>query len=402
MFGGDARQRLAQLAEPARPVEQRVDDEQRPAVADAIEGGLEGGRAGVRRVRGLVHAADPTRSPCIGSESVVCCDLQLTTDTEPRNRHAIVGRTRHRRHPATMSALDELSSAIRAVHDVAGSAVVGIGRGIRGSGVVIGDGRVLTNAHNLRGDEVTVTFRDGRIDPRHRARRRPRRRPRGRRRSTRPGRHAVAWSDAEPGRRRRRLRPRRDGRRTGSGDGRLRLGDRADVPGPGRLADRRQPRAHRAAGPGLVGRAARRRRGPAPRAQHEPRSARASTWPVPPTPRCASGSTPSVAANPSSRPRLGIAVAPSHVARRLRALGRPERSGRPARPRRRGRQPRRSGRDPRGRPARRGRRHGPRRTRTRCPRSSPRAGLPIELKIVRGDEERSVSVGGTTDASGEA
>ena len=61
-----------------------------------------------------------------------------------------------------MSALEELSGAIRAVNDAAGSAVVGIGRGIRGSGVVIGDGRVLTNAHNLRGDEVTVTFRDGR------------------------------------------------------------------------------------------------------------------------------------------------------------------------------------------------------------------------------------------------
>ena len=29
-------------------------------------------------------------------------------------------------------------------------------------------------------------------------------------------------------------------------------------------------------------------------------------------------------------------------------------------------------------------------------------GLPIELKIVRGDEERTVSVGGTSDASGEA
>jgi S1-C subfamily serine protease len=29
-------------------------------------------------------------------------------------------------------------------------------------------------------------------------------------------------------------------------------------------------------------------------------------------------------------------------------------------------------------------------------------GMPIELKIVRGDEERAVSVGGTTDASGEA
>ena len=61
-----------------------------------------------------------------------------------------------------MSILDDLSSAIRDVHDSAGSAVVGIGQRVRGSGVVIADGRVLTNAHNLRGDEVTVTFRDGR------------------------------------------------------------------------------------------------------------------------------------------------------------------------------------------------------------------------------------------------
>src|SRR6476659_8705414 len=61
-----------------------------------------------------------------------------------------------------MSILDELATAIRGVSESAGSAVVGIGRRVRGSGVVIADGRVLTNAHNLRGDEVTVTFRDGR------------------------------------------------------------------------------------------------------------------------------------------------------------------------------------------------------------------------------------------------
>ena len=61
-----------------------------------------------------------------------------------------------------MSALEDLSAALRGVHDGAASGVVGIGRGVRGSGVVIADGRVLTNAHNLRGDEVTVTFRDGR------------------------------------------------------------------------------------------------------------------------------------------------------------------------------------------------------------------------------------------------
>jgi len=41
--------------------------------------------------------------------------------------------------------------------------VIGLGQGWgRGSGFVIGSGRILTNAHNLRGDEVTVTFHDGR------------------------------------------------------------------------------------------------------------------------------------------------------------------------------------------------------------------------------------------------
>jgi serine protease Do len=41
--------------------------------------------------------------------------------------------------------------------------VVGLGRGWgHGSGVVIADGNVLTSAHNLRRDEVTVSFADGR------------------------------------------------------------------------------------------------------------------------------------------------------------------------------------------------------------------------------------------------
>jgi serine protease Do len=61
-----------------------------------------------------------------------------------------------------MSALEELQSAIQHVGEVAGSSIVGIGRRHRGSGVVIANGRVLTNAHNLRGDEVTVRFGDGR------------------------------------------------------------------------------------------------------------------------------------------------------------------------------------------------------------------------------------------------
>jgi serine protease Do len=38
---------------------------------------------------------------------------------------------------------------------------VRLGRDRRGSGIVVGDGQVLTNAHNLRGGAVTVTFAGG-------------------------------------------------------------------------------------------------------------------------------------------------------------------------------------------------------------------------------------------------
>src|SRR5688572_25072143 len=61
-----------------------------------------------------------------------------------------------------MSAIEELQSAVSTVAAKAGPAVVGIGSRQRGSGVVVGKGKVLTNAHNIRGDEVTVTFADGR------------------------------------------------------------------------------------------------------------------------------------------------------------------------------------------------------------------------------------------------
>jgi serine protease Do len=64
-----------------------------------------------------------------------------------------------------MSALEELEQAVTDVAEQAGSAVVGIGRGPgRGSGIVLGEGRVATNAHNLRGEEVTVVFADGRTE----------------------------------------------------------------------------------------------------------------------------------------------------------------------------------------------------------------------------------------------
>jgi serine protease Do len=61
-----------------------------------------------------------------------------------------------------MTFVQELSKAVGTVAAASGTAVVGIGRNARGSGVVIADGQVLTNAHNLRGHEVTVTFADGR------------------------------------------------------------------------------------------------------------------------------------------------------------------------------------------------------------------------------------------------
>ena len=64
-----------------------------------------------------------------------------------------------------MAVLEEVTGSVRAVVDRVGPAVVGLGRGWgRGSGVVVAPGRVVTNAHNLRGDEVSVTFADGGVE----------------------------------------------------------------------------------------------------------------------------------------------------------------------------------------------------------------------------------------------
>jgi serine protease Do len=62
-----------------------------------------------------------------------------------------------------MTILDEVGASIRQLAEGAGASVVGIGqRWGAGSGIVLGKGQVLTNAHNVRGDQVTVTFADGR------------------------------------------------------------------------------------------------------------------------------------------------------------------------------------------------------------------------------------------------
>jgi hypothetical protein len=62
-----------------------------------------------------------------------------------------------------MTTLDEIQAGIKQHAEGAGSSVVGIGqrRGV-GLGLVLAEGRVLTNAHNVAGDRVTVTFVDGR------------------------------------------------------------------------------------------------------------------------------------------------------------------------------------------------------------------------------------------------
>ena len=60
-----------------------------------------------------------------------------------------------------MALLADVEQGIRRIAERVGPSVVGIGQrwGV-GSGVVIADSRVLTNAHNVRGDRTTVTFHD--------------------------------------------------------------------------------------------------------------------------------------------------------------------------------------------------------------------------------------------------
>ncbi len=65
-----------------------------------------------------------------------------------------------------MTLLEEMEASVQTAAERTGPAVVGLGRGWGvGSGVVIATDQVLTNAHNLRHDEVTVTFADGRREP---------------------------------------------------------------------------------------------------------------------------------------------------------------------------------------------------------------------------------------------
>ena len=64
-----------------------------------------------------------------------------------------------------MSILQELQSEIVRIREQVGASVVGVGnhRGV-GSGVVIGPDTVLTNAHNVWSERISVTFADGRTE----------------------------------------------------------------------------------------------------------------------------------------------------------------------------------------------------------------------------------------------
>ena len=298
-----------------------------------------------------------------------------------------------------MTALEELSGAIRAVNEAAGSAVVGIGRGIRGSGVVVADGRVLTNAHNLRGDEVTVTFRDGRST-------------RGTVRGVDPdgdlavvdvdtsGATALAWSDGEPS----------------IGD--LVFGLAATGAGPARVTAgfvSSVERTFRGPGGSRIGGSIEHTAPLAPGSSGGPLVDAAGRLVAVNTNRVGEGvylARPADAAlrervealgrgESVERPRLGIAIAPPHVARRLRAsVGLSDRAGLLVR-----------GVEDGSPAARAGIREGDLLVEAAgkaldnpdtLPEVLAESGLPIELKIVRGDEERTVSVGGSTDASGEA
>jgi serine protease Do len=90
---------------------------------------------------GRIVADDVPSRPSV----LVSCLLQVTTQREG----------------TPMDAVAELEATIRRVAGDTMPSIVGIGSRLRGSGFVLAEGRLVTNAHNLRGEETTVTFADG-------------------------------------------------------------------------------------------------------------------------------------------------------------------------------------------------------------------------------------------------
>jgi serine protease Do len=299
-----------------------------------------------------------------------------------------------------MSVIDELQSAISAVAERAGPSVVGIGRRRRGSGVVVGDGTVLTNAHNLRGDEVTITFADGRSTRGHVAG------------VDLDGDLAVVSVDTAG------ATPLAWGDGAGAAVGAVVFGAAATTGGGARVTV------------GTISAVARAFRGPGGRriagsiehtAPLAPGSSGGALLDVDGrlvglnTNRLGEGFYLALPADASlhervdalsrgespSRTRLGVAVAPPEVARRLRrSVGLPERDGLLVR-----------GVEDGSPAARAGIREGdlivaaagkPVTDADALFEVLAATSLPFEVTIVRGTEERAVAVGGTTEASGEA
>jgi serine protease Do len=298
-----------------------------------------------------------------------------------------------------MSAIDDLQSAITKVATSVGPSVVGIGSQLRGSGVVVADGKVLTNAHNVRGDEVTITFAGGKTT-------------KGRVAGIdldgdlavinvdTAGAKALAWGDGS-----------------------------AVVPGTIVFGAAAAPDGGTRVTLGTVSAVARAFRGPGGRRiagslEHTaPLAPGSSGGPIVDaagkllginTNRLGEGFYLALPADSAlreridalgrgesvSRPRLGVAVAPSHVAQRLRAsVGLPEREGLLVR-----------GVEDGSPAAKAGIQEGDLIVEAAGKAVTDADGLfealasaktPYQVKIVRGTEERTVSVGGTT-AAGEA
>ena len=342
---------VAQLAEAPRPAQQGADDEQHQAVAHPLHGPAQDRR---RRFRARWTSAPEAFEPGDGGHAAA---------SRPRSRRSR-GAARHR--PCGASAV----------------ATAGIRRRVTCKSQVTQERGVRDDAaHRCR---RCRPHRPRRRRPRHRRHRPPR--PGRRRRRGRPDRvlptpttcgtapprsPSPTAGPAGPARRvRRRPRPRRargrHRRRTPpptwadaepeAGDGRVRRGPRRRgdrvthgfvsgagraFRGPRRPPDQGQRRAHRPAGPGLVGRPAGRRRRAGWSVSTPTGSATASTSPCRPTPSSASGSTPSPPGEHVAGRRLGIASCPGRgrpapsatvglpeqpgllVARRRRRLARP-------------------------------------------------------------------------------
>ena len=291
-----------------------------------------------------------------------------------------------------MTAIDELADLVRTTSEAAAPAVVGIGRRGRGTGFVVAPGQ---GAHE-------------RPQPARPDRRRctsPTVGPCRRRSPAATSTVISSCSTSTPATSRRfrgpttpsnlgRRRHRRDGRAPppacGVGSGH---GDGGGVPWPAWPADRRGHRAHRAVCGGIVGRAGARPGGRVVginthRLEHGFYLARAVDQAL------RSAIDAMAEGRTFERVRLGVALAPPHVAARLRAaVGLDERDGLLVRERHR-RLTGCRGRDQGGRSAGAGRRPRADGRRTICSRCSPRSWPAVSWRstVVRGAEELTITV----------